>query len=71
MGDTAIETRPANPKLRLIAEEASERYEYVPASMKVIQDVCLKYACHCTERIATEPQQPIRRARPARVYWRK
>ena len=31
--------------LRLIAEETSERYEYIPASMKVIQDVCLKYAC--------------------------
>jgi transposase len=28
--------------LRLIAEETSERYEYIPASMKVIQDVCLK-----------------------------
>ena len=25
--------------LRLIAEETSERYEYIPASMKVIQDV--------------------------------
>jgi transposase len=35
--------------LRLIAEETSERYEYIPASMKVIQDVCLKYALtnHC------------------------
>ena len=31
--------------LRLIAEDTSERYEYLPASMKVIQDVCLKYAC--------------------------
>jgi transposase len=30
--------------LRLIAEETSERYEYIPASMKVIQDFCLKYA---------------------------
>jgi transposase len=34
--------------LRLMAEETSERYEYIPASMKVIQDVCLKYACNCT-----------------------
>jgi hypothetical protein len=34
--------------LRLIAEETSEHYEYIPASMKVIQDVCLKYACDCT-----------------------
>ena len=34
--------------LRLIAEETSERYEYIPASMKVMQEVCLKYACDCT-----------------------
>ena len=45
--------------LRLIAEEISERYEYIPASMKVIQDVCLKYACECTVRTATKPPQPI------------
>ena len=45
--------------LRLIAEETSERYEYIPASMKVIQDVCLKYACDCTVRAATKPPQPI------------
>jgi transposase len=45
--------------LRLIAEETSERYEYIPASMKVIQDVCLKYACDCTVRTATKPPQPI------------
>src|SRR3954447_8973065 len=45
--------------LRLIAEETSERYEYIPASMKVIQDVCLKYACDCTVRTATKPAQPI------------
>jgi len=34
--------------LRLIAEETSERYEYIPSSMKVIEDVRLKYACDCT-----------------------
>lgn len=48
--------------LRLIAEETSERYEYVPASMKVIQDVCLKYACDCTVRTATKPPQPIEKS---------
>jgi zinc-finger binding domain of transposase IS66/Transposase C of IS166 homeodomain len=31
--------------LRLIAEETSERYEYIPASVKVIEDVRRKYAC--------------------------
>jgi hypothetical protein len=29
--------------LRLIAEETSERYEFIPAVMKVIEDVRLKY----------------------------
>lgn len=48
--------------LRLIAEESSERYEYIPASMKVIQDVCLKYACDCTVRTATKPPQPIEKS---------
>jgi hypothetical protein len=30
--------------------------------MKVIQDVCLKYACDCTVRTATEPPQPIEKS---------
>jgi transposase len=41
--------------LHLVSEETSERYEYIPAWMKVIQDVCLKYACHCTVKTATKP----------------
>jgi len=48
--------------LRLIAEETSERYEYIPASMRVVQDVCLKYACDCTVRTATKPPQPIEKS---------
>jgi transposase len=48
--------------LRLIAEETSERYEYIPASMKVIQDVCLKYACDCRVRTASKPPQPIEKS---------
>jgi transposase len=48
--------------LRLIAEETSERYEFIPASMKVIQDVCLKYACDCTVRTATKLPQPIEKS---------
>jgi transposase len=48
--------------LRLIAEETSERYEYIPASMKVIQDVCLKYACDCTVKTASKPAQPIEKS---------
>ena len=48
--------------LRLIEEETSEHYEYIPASMKVIEDVCLKYACACTVKTATKPPQPIQKS---------
>jgi transposase len=48
--------------LRLIAEETSERYDYIPAAVRVIQDVCLKYACDCTIRTATKPPQPIEKS---------
>jgi len=45
--------------LRLIGEESSERYEYIPAQFVVIEDVCKKYACACTIKTATKPPQPI------------
>jgi transposase len=48
--------------LRLIEEETSERYDYIPASLRVIQDVCLKYACDCTIKTATKPPQPIEKS---------
>jgi transposase len=48
--------------LRPIGEDTSERYEYIPASMKVIEDVCLKYACECTIHTATKPPQPIEKS---------
>jgi transposase len=48
--------------LRLIEEETSERYEYIPASVKVIEDVRLKYACACTIRTADKPAQPIEKS---------
>ena len=48
--------------LRLIEEETSERYDFVPASLRVIQDVCLKYACDCTVKTATKPPQPIEKS---------
>lgn len=48
--------------LRLIAEETSERYEYIPASIKVIEDVRLKYACDCTVKTADKPGQPIEKS---------
>src|ERR1700680_4367220 len=47
--------------LRPIGEESSERYEYIPAQLTVIEDVCKKYACACTVRTATKPPQPIQK----------
>jgi transposase len=54
--------------LRLIAEETSERYEYLPASLKVIQDVCLKYACDCTVKTGAKPPQPIEKSTAGRQF---
>ena len=34
--------------LHLVGEETSERYEFIPAVMKVIEDVRLQYACDGT-----------------------
>jgi transposase len=48
--------------LRHIGEEVSERYEYVPAQMLVIEDACQKYACACTVRTASKPAQPIEKS---------
>ena len=48
--------------LRPIGEESSERYEYVPARVTVIEDVCKKYACACTVKTATKPAQPIEKS---------
>jgi transposase len=45
--------------LRKIGEEVSERYEYLPAQMKVIKDACFTYACACTVKTASKPPQPI------------
>jgi transposase len=48
--------------LRHIGEEISERYEYIPAQMLVIEDACQKYACSCTVRTAVKPVQPIEKS---------
>lgn len=51
-----------NQDLRLIGEESSERYEYIPATMLVIEDVCKKYACACSVKTAMKPPQPIEKS---------
>lgn len=48
--------------LRHIGEEVSERYEYIPAQMLVVEDACQKYACACTVKTATKPAQPIEKS---------
>jgi len=48
--------------LRPIGEESSERYEYIPAQLMVIEDVCKKYACECTVKTATKAPQPIEKS---------
>jgi transposase len=52
--------------LKLIGEEVSERLEYIPASLYVIEEVCPKYACEkgCTVVTAQKPMQPIEKGLP-------
>ena len=47
--------------LTRIGDETSERLEYVPASLLVLEERCAKYACPhgCTVRTAAKPMQPI------------
>ncbi len=44
-----------------IGEDSSERLEYVPATLKIIEDVRVKYACRCCSHLKTAPKpaQPI------------
>jgi transposase len=48
--------------LHLVGEESSERYEFIPAVMKVVEDVRLKYACDCAVQRAEKPAQPIEKS---------
>src|ERR1700674_1823599 len=49
-------------QLREFGEETSERYEYIPAQLIVIADVCKKYSCACTVKTAGKPSQPIEKS---------
>lgn len=53
-------------ELKRIGEEISERLEYVPASLHVIEEACQKYACSkgCTVVTATKPAAPIDKGLP-------
>lgn len=54
--------RTCGEDVRRMGEEVSERYEYIPAQMKVIEDACQKYACSCKIVTATKPAQPIEKS---------
>ena len=53
-------------ELKRIGEEVSERLEYVPASLVVIEEACQKYACPkgCTVVTAEKPMAPIEKGLP-------
>jgi transposase len=52
--------------LKRIGEDISERLEYVPASMIVIEEACQKYVCihGCTIVTAEKPMAPIEKGLP-------
>jgi transposase len=62
LGDEEKHCGQCEQDLRHIGEETCERYEYVPASLTVIEEACLKYACACTVRTAGKPPQPIEKS---------
>jgi transposase len=62
LSDSEKHCEACNQDLRPIGEETSERYEYVPAQLTVVEDVCKKYACACTVKTATKPPQPIEKS---------
>jgi transposase len=48
--------------LKLIGEETSEQLEIIPATVKVIRHIRLKYACPCCDQhvaTAAKPKQPL------------
>ncbi len=53
-------------RLRHIGEEVSERLEFIPASLTVIEEACQKYACPkgCTVVTAGKPMAPIEKGLP-------
>lgn len=52
--------------LQRIGEEVSERLEFIPASLTVIEEACQKYACPkgCTVVTAEKPMAPIEKGLP-------
>jgi transposase len=62
LADSEKHCQACQQDLRPIGEESSEHYEYIPAQLTVIENVCKKYACDCTVKTATKPSQPIEKS---------
>jgi transposase len=62
LADSEKHCQDCQQDLRPIGEESSEHYEYIPAQLTVIENVCKKYACECTVKTATKPPQPIEKS---------
>jgi len=48
LADSEKHCQTCQQDLRPIGEESSEHYEYIPAQLTVVENVCKKYACDCT-----------------------
>ena len=61
MGEGSRQCPQCQGDLKRIVEEVSERLEYVPASLVVIEKVCQKYACPkgCRVITAEKPRAPV------------
>jgi Transposase and inactivated derivatives len=61
LGEAERQCPQCHGPLQHIGEEVSERLEYVPASLEVIEEACQKYACAkgCTVVTAPKPAAPI------------
>lgn len=61
LGEAERQCPQCHGPLQHIGEEVSERLEYVPASLEVIEEACQKYACAkgCTVVTAAKPAAPI------------
>jgi transposase len=66
LGDPQRYCPECQEKLQRIGEDVSERLEYVPASLVVIEEACQKYACPkgCTVVTAEKPLAPIEKGLP-------
>jgi len=66
LGEAKRQCPECQEPLKRIGEDISERLEYVPASLVVIEEACQKYACPkgCTVVTAEKPMAPIEKGLP-------